>query len=346
MVEQALVEEVHRAAYVADAHADSLLWNRDLTLRSSEGQVDFPRLREGGVKLQCFTLVTRGFPVVGGIKAFTALHGWPAHARASESTRASWQIDQLERYCAGSIGSASIARSAADLSDNERAGRLSAVLGVEGAHVLEGDLRRLEQLRARGVRFVSLTHLMHNEAGGSSFPLASKRGLTGWGRELLAEMARLDIALDLAHASPKLVEDSLSVNLPIFCSHTGLASATKSWRNMADEHVKAIAQRGGVVCVIFATNYLGGRRLENVVKHILRALEVAGEDAVGLGSDFDGMVGMPRNLRDASDYPLVTRALLEQGLDRRVVAKVLGGNLRRFLEAGPLRAADVVQNPA
>ncbi len=332
MVEEALVEEVHRAAYVADAHADSLMWNRDLTARSERGEVDFPRLREGGVKLQGFPLVTRGFPVVGGFPLFGRLKGWPSAALADERSRADWQIDQLERFCARAPQQASIARSAGDLAHNEQAGRLSAVLGIEGAHALCGDAGNVAHFHRRGVRFMGLTHLMHNETGGACFPLARKGGLSPYGREVVAEMRRLGMAVDLAHASRALAEDVLAAGAAVFDSHTGVASAHASFRNQPDDVLRAIAARGGVVCVIFAAEYLGGRTMEHLARHLLRALEVAGEDHVGLGSDFDGMVHLPRPMRDARDLPLITRALLERGVDRTVVAKVLGGNLRRFFE--------------
>ncbi|MBI5543332.1 MAG: membrane dipeptidase [Deltaproteobacteria bacterium] len=335
-VEQTLVEEVHRSAYVADGHADSLMWNRDLSVRSERGNVDFPRLREGGVRLQCFTLVTRGLPVIGGFPLLARWNGWPAEALRSERARADWQIDQLERFCAMPESGAAIARSAAELQANLEAGRVSAVLGIEGAHALGKDLSQLESFYRRGVRFLSLTHLMHNEAGGSSFPLAKKGGLTGFGKEVLREMARLRMAVDVAHASRALLDEVLGGPAPVFCSHTGVASATKLWRNLPDDAIRAIASRGGLVCVIFAVEFLGGRTLDDLSRHLLRALEVAGEDHVGLGSDFDGMVRLPRPMRDARDLPLVTRALLERGVERRVIHKVLGGNLRRFLEAGPL----------
>jgi membrane dipeptidase len=191
----------------------------------------------------------------------------------------------------------------------------------------------VEAFWKRGVRFISLTHLMHNALGGASFPLARKGGITGYGREVLAEMTRLNMAVDIAHASTALVEDLLSQSTgPIFCSHTGIGSVRPLWRNLPDQTLRAVAARGGVICVIFAVEYLGGRRMEDLVRHLERALEVAGENHVGLGSDFDGLVRLPRPMRDVRDLRLVTGALLERGIDRGVVAKVLGGNLRRFLE--------------
>jgi membrane dipeptidase len=146
-------------------------------------------------------------------------------------------------------------------------------------------------------------------------------------------MARVGMAVDLAHASRRTVEDILSgPRLPIFCSHTGLASVTRSWRNLDDAVVSELARRDGIVCVMYAVNYIGGNTLDHLVRHLERALEVAGEDHVGLGSDYDGFIRLPAPMRDVRDVRLVAQALLERGHTAAVVGKVLGKSLRRFLE--------------
>ena len=320
----------HRRALIADAHADSLMWNRDLNARSEEGHVDFARLADAGVKLQCFTLVTHGFPFVGGFPIFAARHGWPASARRSPWTRALWQIDRLEAFCRDSQGRAAIARVRSDLPRNLAEGRLSAVLGVEGAHALEGRAERVAELFRRGVRFIGLTHLSNNALGGSSFPLMGNRGLTPHGREVLDAMAALGMAVDVAHASRRTLAEVLEHPVTPFCSHTGVAACAGSWRNLDDAALRRIAEKRGVIAIIFGTVYLGGRAIADVVRHIEHALEVAGEDAVALGSDFDGMVPLPKGMRDVRDLPKLTEALLERGHPEARVEKVLGGNLFRF----------------
>jgi len=202
--------ELHRKAWVADAHADSLMWNRDLTQQSSRGHVDFVRLKEAGVKVQCFTIVTRGFPLIGAFPAFMRYCRWPKSARTSEWTRAIWQIEQLEQFSARSQGEVRIAKRRSDLETNLRDGKISAVLGVEGAHAVEGRVDRVAELFAKGVRFMSLTHLSNNELGGSSFPLMLPKRLTPLGGEILDAMAKLKMAVDVAHASRKSLEDILS----------------------------------------------------------------------------------------------------------------------------------------
>jgi len=315
---------------LADGHADSLMWNRDLTVRQRSGQLDFPRLREAGVRLQCFTVVTRGYPVVDGFAAFAALRRWPARARRGPWARCQFQVERLWELCARSGGTVAVADSAAALSANLAADRVSAVLGVEGAHALEGRPERVAELRARGVAFIGLTHLAANALGGSSSPLQRDRPLTPLGGEVLEAMAAARVSVDVAHASPRTLAALLAHprGRP-FCSHTGVAGAARSWRNLDDGALRAIAGRGGVVGIIYATLYLGGRGLGDVVRHLEHALDVAGEDAVALGSDFDGLVPMPRALRDVTGVPRLVDALARRQ-PARVVEKVAFGNWRRF----------------
>jgi membrane dipeptidase len=315
---------------LADGHADSLMWNRDLTARQREGHLDFPRLREADIRIQCFTVVTRGYPLVDGFGAFAALRGWPAAARRSPWARCLFQLDRMRELCERSGGLVGIAGTAAALSENLAAGRISAVLGVEGGQALEGRPERVRELRSRGVRFMGLTHLANNELGGSSSPLMGDRPLTPLGRQVLEALVAEGMAVDLAHASHRTIRDvGEHRGARLFCSHTGVSGALRSWRNLDDGELRAIADRGGVVGIIFAPMYLGGRDVEDVVRHVEHALAVAGEDAVAFGSDFDGMVPLPRGMRDVTDVPKVVEALARRQPEA-VVEKVAWGNWRRF----------------
>jgi membrane dipeptidase len=315
---------------LADGHADSLMWNRDLTSRQRRGQVDFPRLEDAGVRIQCFTVVTRGYPLVDGLGALAALRGWPAAARRGPWARCLYQIDRMRELCERSAGAVRVTATAAELEENLAQGRISAVLGVEGAQALEGRPERVAELSARGVRFMSLTHLANNELGGSSSPLMGNRPLTPLGREVLEAMVAAGMSVDLAHASRRTFEGiAAQPAARLFCSHTGVSGAAKSWRNLGDAELRAIAARGGVVGIIFATIYLGGRAIDDVVRHVEHALDVAGEDAVALGSDFDGMVPLPKGLRDVTDVPKVVDALARRR-PAAVVEKVAWLNWRRF----------------
>jgi len=325
------IPALHRTACIADGHADSLMWNRDLTTQSEEGHVDFPRLQKAGVKIQCFTVVTRGFPVVDGFATFTRKRGWPAHAQRGEWARCAFQIDRMADFCRRSNGRASIAGTRAQLEANLANGVLSAVIGIEGGHAIEGKVERVAELHARGARFMGLTHLSNNELGGSSFPLMGNRPLTRLGSEVLDAMAQVGLAIDVAHASAQTLAGLLAHprGRP-FCSHGGVVGAKKSWRNLPDDALKTIADKGGVVGIIFAPIYLGGRTFADVARHFEHAIDVMGEDAVGLGSDFDGMVALPQGMKDVRDLPKLTQVLLDRGHSIERVQKLLGGNFRRF----------------
>jgi membrane dipeptidase len=315
----------------ADAHADSLMWNRDLTLDSEEGHVDLPRLRAAGVRLQCFTVVTRGLPFINGFPLFAGWRRWPRQARRGEWARTLWQIDRLEGFCDRSAGAAKVVGTRAELEAAIEAGQVAAVLGIEGGHALQGQVARVEELWRRKVRFMSLTHLGNNELGGSSFPWMGNRRLTPHGQEVLEEMARVGMAVDVSHASERTLQGLLAhPTARLMCSHTGIRSAAGNWRNLPDEALRAIADRGGVVGVIFAPMYLGGRGVGDVARHIERAWEVMGEDGVALGSDFDGMVPLPDGMRDVRDLYLIGDELARRGHPEARIDKALLGNWRRF----------------
>jgi len=330
---RALEEEaraLHRSAFLADAHADTLLWNRDLRVRQRRGHVDFVRLAEAGVRLQVFTVVSRGFPFIGGFPAFALAHGWPLDALRSPWTRALFQIERLTESCRS--GAAVLATTVGALTRAEREGKLACVLGVEGGHALEGQTERVEELARRGVAFLGLTHLVPNELGGSSFPFRGRLGLTALGARVLEAMASQGLAVDVAHASRRLLSALLAQeDTRIFCSHTGVAALGPRWRNLDDAALRRIADRGGVVGIIFGTPYLGSRRLEAVADHIEHAIQVAGEEGVCLGSDFDGLVPLPSGMRDVTDLWKLTAILLGRGHPTARIEGVLGLNLRRFL---------------
>lgn len=321
-------------APVADAHADSLLWNRDLNRRSDSGHVDLPRLREAGVKIQIFTIPTRGWPVVDGMRAFCWFRGWPRAARRDARSRAIYQIEMLHRACERSGGEASVVRTAAELDANIKAGRLSAILGMEGAYPLQSNIQDLDQFWSLGLRVLGPAHLIPNQYSSCSFWFYRDRGIGGAGRELLKEMERLGMILDVAHASPRALDEMLSSdfsNIKTFTSHTGVNGATRHWRNLSDAHLQAIAARNGIVAIILARIYLGGARLSHFMRHVDHAARIAGPRNVAIGSDFDGFVRLPREMRDVCDFSKIAVALRASGRDREESISILGGALAHFL---------------
>jgi membrane dipeptidase len=211
---------------------------------------------------------------------------------------------------------------------------MGALLGIEGAHALEGNLDTLDGFAKRGVRYLGLLHFSSNEAGCPAYG-AGKRdseGLTPWGRELVARCEAIDVIVDLAHINKRGFLDACEMaTRPPIVSHTGVLGAFEHWRNIDDKQMKAVANKGGVIGVIFCPRFLGGDGLAPVVKHLKHILDVVGEDAPALGSDWDGFIVPTRPLADPRGLPDLTDALLQAGIERRVVAKVLRGNAMRVL---------------
>lgn len=324
----------YRTTPIADAHADSLLWNRDLCKRSTDGHVDFERLREAGVRVQIFTIPTRGWPLVDGMGAFCAWNGWPRAARRSPHARAVYQIEQLHAACARAGGAVALARTVDELDRNVAEGRLSAILGLEGAYPLEGDLSRLQTFFDLGVRTVGPAHLVPGAYSSCSFWMYRDQGVGAAGRELLSEMQRLGIALDIAHASPRAINTMLEpgvFNGAVFTSHTGMAGATRHWRNLADDDAALVAARQGMIAIILARIFLGGASLDHFARHVKHAVDLVGSDRVALGSDFDGLVRPPEGICDVTDLPKVAVALARAGLSRGAVMDVLGRSQIAFL---------------
>jgi membrane dipeptidase len=222
---------LHRQLFVADLHADPYLWNRDLLKRHSYGHLDVPRLIDGNVTLQTVAVATK---VPWGINAesntansdlLTALviaQGWPLRTWRSLLHRALYHAERLQQLVARSPDKLLLVRGTADLDELlERRSSdpvcLGFLLGLEGAHALEGDLDNLDLLDETGFRMLGLAHFFDNEAGGSAHGLA-KGGLTPWGRELVRACEDRQIIIDLAHASEQLIVDVCAiVSRPPWC---------------------------------------------------------------------------------------------------------------------------------
>lgn len=332
---------VHDGAVVVDLHADSLLWGRDLLERSPVGHVDVPRLREGGVAVQVFGLVTqapegqnyaRNSADTDRITKLAMASLWPPATWRSYRQRALYQLGRLERTAKRSDGALRRVLTHEDL-DAVLAARaagepvIGALAGLEGAHGIR-SVKDLEELHAAGLRMVGLAHFIDNAAAGSAHGL-EQHGLTPLGRDLLAAAERLGLAVDLAHASPAAVDDALALaTRPVVVSHGGVAGTCPGPRTLTDAHLRGIAATGGVVGIGFFAGAVCEADVDAIAEAIVYALRVAGPDHVALGSDFDGTVTTPF---DASGLPRLTEALLDRGLDRATVEKVLGGNAVRVL---------------
>lgn len=334
--------QLHDALTAADMHSDFLMWNRGLLNRSSHGHVDLPRLIEGNVALQGFSVATKmpvlprqtGTRNVGDV--FTPLligQRWPHATWWSLKERALYQAHRLLSASESSNGKLTVIRSSNDLDHllerrNRNETAVGAVLLMEGLHALEGDIGNVDVFFEAGFRVMAPTHFFDNEMGGSAHGV-SGAGLTEFGERVIQRMEELGIVADLAHASPRMVDDVMDIAArPAVVSHTGVKGMCDNPRNIADYHVRRIAGRGGVVCIGFWKQAAGGIEPADVARSIRYVADLAGIDHAGLGSDFDGAV---RTRIDAAGLAHITDALLASGFSDEAVGKVMGGNIIRLL---------------
>jgi membrane dipeptidase len=246
------------------------------------------------------------------------------------------QIDALDEAIARRPRALAKARTAAELEACRQNGSVGALLGIEGAHSLEGDLDNLDAFARRGVRYLGLLHFSSNEAGYPAYGRGRNdaKGLTTWGHALVSRCEALGVIVDLAHINRRGFLDACAqAKNPPIVSHTGVTGAFSHWRNIDDDQLRAVAGAGGCVGVIFCPRFVGGDGLGPVVRHIRHIVDVAGEDTPALGSDWDGFIVPTQPLRDPLGIPLLVDALLAEGLSDTAVGKIVRGNVMRVLGA-------------
>ncbi len=338
----AQAKALHQQLFVADLHADSLLWNRNLLERANRGQVDVPRLIEGNVALQAFTIVSkspRGLNIEfnednsDNITLLAFVNLWPLKTLTSLQERALFQAAKLHEYAANSGGKLTVIKTKSDLAAyvarrEKEQGITAGWLGIEGAQVLEGKVENVDVMFDAGFRMMSPAHFFDTEIGGSAHGV-NKGGLTALGKEVIKRMESKNMLVDLAHASPQTIEDVLAMaSRPIIVSHTGVKGTCDNRRNLSDDQLRRIAKTGGVIGIGFWDTATCGTDARAIAKAIRYAVNIAGLDHVGLGSDYDGSVTAPF---DTSGVVLITEALIAEGFNAEEIRKVMGGNVQRLL---------------
>ncbi|AMY11950.1 putative metal-dependent hydrolase of the TIM-barrel fold protein [Luteitalea pratensis] len=362
---------LHQDAFVFDGHVHMI--NRQLHLggnigdRLSDGQVDLPRMKEGGVDAFFMTL-------------FVMEQYYPARYETKQTLRLmNMAIDQLTQ----NREVVELALNASDIERINRAGKMAAVLDLEGSFDLDGDLHVLRSLHRLGLRVVQLpAHNWGNEYADSCCAPARWHGLTEHGRAVVREMNRLGMVINVSHASDETLAQALEVSTqPIVATHHGLRSLNDIPRNMPDDLLKKLAAKGGVIGFHIGNAFHNRRQFEWLSKQagrpfwdtsevaeekarlsiheidrrvaslfpmvgpvtpddllmsvdewvgvVDRAIQVAGEDHVALGSDFDGGPTPARHMRDVRDLAMITDAMLRRGYSKDRIRKFLGGNLMR-----------------
>ncbi len=335
------VMQVHRSAILIDTHNDvpeAIVDGFDIGPRSTKTHTDLVRLREGGV----------------GAVFFAAFVDASYVAKKQAAHRALEMIDIIRQdIVARHPEGFELALSAEDIERAHKHGKVAALIGVEGGHAIENNLRLLRAYYALGARYMTLTHVNSNDwadsVGFFKPPEGTPHnGLTQFGREVVREMNRLGMIVDVSHASDKTFWDVLETSrAPVFASHSSCRALSDLPRNLTDEMIAALAKKGGVVQINFGCEFLSQKAADaararrpvpratiaDVVAQIDHVVKVGGIGAVALGTDFDGVRCTPEGLDDVSKFPNLTRALLEHGYTAEDIRKIYGGNTLRLMRA-------------
>lgn len=347
-----------------DTHLDTmqrvLIEGVDLSKALPDGQVDFARLRKGGVNAPFFAL-------------------WiPVYYKGGEAVRRTLDFrDAAQRMFEAHPKEIEQARNAADIERITKSGKLAIVLTLEGGHQIGNDIAVLREFHRLGIRAMTLTHFRNNEWADSSTDKPEHNGLTDFGKDVVREMNRLGMLVDISHVADKTFYDAIAVSTkPVIASHSSCRALADVPRNMTDDMLRALAKNGGVVGINFAPGFINredavdtmkdiGRKaaeepkltgkaldkystdeilkedgahvktqhatIDDVVAHIDHAVKVAGIDHVGIGSDFDGIPSIPKGVEDIGKMPAVWAALKAKGYSQADIDKIKGGNFLRVI---------------
>jgi len=361
-------KKLQSSSIVIDTHDDTtqrlLDPNFDITARHSDGNIDVPRMREGGLSAIFFSIWIPGKTL-----------GPQAVKQALD------QIDGVRETVRKHPGELVLATSADDIRAAKKENKIAALMGVEGGHMMGNDLSVLRTFAALGVRYMTLTHMENTEWADSSTAKPEHNGLTDFGKQVVLEMNRLGVIVDISHVSDKTFADVLATTkAPVFASHSSCRTICNAARNMTDDMIRDLAKNGGVIqinyhvgflsqefrdyeaahpeaekeikaevekrcgdnegCKLTAGDHIVREMMEagklpkvdwtKIIEHIDHAVKIAGVDHVGLGSDFDGAI-MPIGMEDVTHLPEITDALLKKGYSESDIRKILGENTLRVL---------------
>jgi len=337
---EARAARIHRQAIVVDTHIDTTMmlgkegW--DFMVRHQpepgENHVDLPRIREGGLDAAFFSIYMPG--TVTGPEAVK---------------RALVLIDHVRTLAEQHPNEIVLATTAAEVRAAHKAGKFAALMGMEGGHMIDDSLAVLRDYQRLGVRYLTLSHSVNTNWADSSGDKPAHNGLTTFGKDVVRELNRLGVMVDISHVADKTFWDALETSkAPLVASHSSMRAISGHARNMTDDMVRALGAKGGVVMINYSVGFLSNERYEagqrnvpeaelprvsweKIVDHIDHAVKLAGAAHVGLGSDFDGTT-VPDGMEDASKLPKITAALLAKGYSEQDVKNILGENILRLLD--------------
>lgn len=333
----ARAQALHREVPLIDGHndypwalrqhnAERDLNKLDIRVPQPKLHTDIPRLRQGGVGGQFWSVyVPVDLPGTAAIRATLE------------------QIDVVHRMVRKYPDTFELATTAADVERIFTAGRIASLIGMEGGHSIDNSLATLRMFHAAGARYMTLTHSANVRWADSGTDMPKVGGLSRFGEEVVQEMNRLGMLVDLSHTSPDTMRDAIRVSeAPIIFSHSDARALNDHGRNVPDDVLQLLPKNGGMVMVTFVPGFLtraGKATLADVANHMEHVRKVAGPDHVGIGSDFDGIQAVPAGLEDVSRYPALTAELLRRGWPEQDVRKALGLNALRVLRSAEEVAA-------
>jgi microsomal dipeptidase-like Zn-dependent dipeptidase len=246
-------------------------------------------------------------------------------------------IKQLKQQTEKNKGIVAVAYSFDDLKRNKAENKKSIFIGIENGYAIGKDIQNVERFAQMGVRYITLSHNGDNDICDAAVKSNQEHnGLSDFGKEVVREMNRLGIMVDISHTSEKTSFDVLEISkYPIIASHSSVKALCNHPRNISDKLMKAIAAKGGVIQICLYTGFLkkhGMASVKDAVNHIDYVVKLVGIDYVGIGSDFDGGGGIT-GLQSANEFPQITMELLRRGYSDKDIAKIWGGNLIRVMEA-------------
>ena len=338
-------EAVHFSGMLFDGHND-LPWEirdkgnssfdiLDISKDQPTLHTDIARLKKGGLKAQFWSVYVPAAADKNGDALSQTLH----------------QISIVKSMVKRYPETFEFASTADDIERIVKAGRIASMMGVEGGYSIENEISNLQRLYDEGCRYMTLTHSKSLTWADSATDEPRANGLSDFGKDVIREMNRLGMLVDLSHVSPETMRQSLAVTkAPVMYSHSSARAICDHPRNVPDDVLALVKQNGGIVMVNFFSAFVAPTEvlkkdkeargtLHDVVNHIDHIVKVAGIDHVGIGSDFDGVPRLPHQLESVATYPLITQELLNRGYDRASIHKILGGNMMRVL-----RAAEQVKN--
>jgi membrane dipeptidase len=328
----ALALDLFRQSQVIDLHIDSFIWHRvfgyDLNRRHGRGllgglvysQADIPRVRETGINGATWVITTN-----------------PARDARDRQEALRENLAELVGILDAS-GSVQVCRTVSDYWEAQRRGRHAATIGIQGGNALERGLGATHELAKGLILRVTLVHLTSSSIGCTSSParVGKDGGLSSFGRQFVQELDALQIFVDLAHISRQGFWDAVEAHdhtKPLLVSHTGVCGVFDHWRNLDDDQLRAVGDSGGVVGIMYHSEFLGdplfSGKAESIVRHMEHVTKCAGADCVALGSDWDGAICPPTDMRTCSELPVLVEIMLRRGWSPENIEKALGQNFLR-----------------